>query len=243
MIRIHELYKSYDGVQALRGLSLQIKRGELFGLIGVNGAGKSTLLKILIGLLKPDSGHVTVADMDISTEPVRVKKMIGYVPEELILYDYLTGFEFLEFVARLRGIKGDIVDKKIRNLLADFSITDKANELIADYSHGMKQKISLCAAMLGEPEILLLDEPTNGLDAESAIRFKQRLREMCDAGVTVVFSSHILDTVEKISNRIGIIHHGQIVACDTMENLRKVVGPGKSLEDIFISLIHSKPSD
>jgi len=216
---------------------MEIRKGELFGLIGANGAGKSTLLKIIVGLLAPDQGEVTVGDVDVLQNPVQARKLIGYSPEEPILYDYLTGREFLEFVGKLRGMEKDRLDQRIAFLLGEYLLSDKADELIADYSHGMKQKISLCAALLPEPEVLLLDEPTNGLDALTAIRFKQHIRSLCNSGITVVFSSHVLETVEKISDRVGIIKHGKIVACDTLDALRESVGGGRTLEDIFIKLV------
>jgi len=237
MIEIRDVRKSYDGVKALDGLSLKIEAGELFGLIGPNGAGKSTLLKSLVGLIRPEAGEIRIAGLDALTHTQQCKSQIGYAAEEPVLYEYLTGREFLEFVGKLRNISEGRLARRIEELLDDFGMQDKAGELIADYSHGMRQKISLAAALIAETKLLLLDEPTNGLDPESAHRFKQILQDRCAGGATIVFSSHVLDTVEKICHRVGIIHQGKIVACDSVENLRRLTGSEQSLENVFLSLV------
>ncbi len=237
MIEISDLYKSYDGVRALDGLSLKIKEGEFFGLIGPNGAGKSTLLKSLVGLIKPESGEIRISGINALADGMQTKTIIGYAAEEPALYEYLTGREFLEFVGGLRNIAEEQLTRRIEELLDSFSMKEKAEELVADYSHGMRQKISLSAALLAETKVLLLDEPTNGLDPESAFRLKQMLQDRCAGGTTIVFSSHVLDTVEKICHRVGIIHQGKIVACDSVENLRTLTGSEQSLENVFLSLV------
>ncbi|NIA31015.1 MAG: ATP-binding cassette domain-containing protein [Actinobacteria bacterium] len=237
MIKIENLSRSFEQVRALDDFSVEIKRGELFGLIGPNGAGKSTLMKCLIGLLKPDKGEILIDGENAVENSISVKKRIGYAPEDPVLYDYLTGMEFLEFITDLRKVPREISGEKIKSLLQNFGLEGKANQLIADYSHGMKQKISLAAALIAEPDILLLDEPTNALDPESIFWFKNHLQQLCESGVTIIFSSHILDTVEKICDRVGIIHRGKMVACDTIKALRRKFGGNVSLEDIFMHLI------
>jgi len=237
MIEISDLYKSYDGVRALDGFSLKIKEGEFFGLIGPNGAGKSTLLKSLVGLIKPESGEIRISGINALADGMQTKTIIGYAAEEPALYEYLTGREFLEFVGGLRNIAEEQLTRRIEELLDSFSMKEKAEELVADYSHGMRQKISLSAALLAETKVLLLDEPTNGLDPESAFHLKQMLQDRCAGGTTIVFSSHVLDTVEKICHRVGIIHRGRIVACDSVENLRTLTGSEQSLENVFLSLV------
>jgi len=237
MIEISDLYKSYDGVRALDGFSLKIKEGEFFGLIGPNGAGKSTLLKSLVGLIKPESGEIRISGINALADGMQTKTIIGYAAEEPALYEYLTGREFLEFVGGLRNIAEEQLTRRIEELLDSFSMKEKADELVADYSHGMRQKISLSAALLAETKVLLLDEPTNGLDPESAFHLKQMLQDRCAGGTTIVFSSHVLDTVEKICHRVGIIHRGKIVACDSVENLRTLTGSEQSLENVFLSLV------
>jgi ABC-2 type transport system ATP-binding protein len=239
LIEIADLHKSYDGVKALDGLTLRIDQGELFGLIGPNGAGKSTLLKSLVGLVKPEKGSIQINGKDLMTDAHSAKAMIGYAPEQAVLYEYLSGREFLEFIGGLRGIDKNLLAERIEVFLDTFDLQIKANELIADYSHGMRQKISLSAALLPETDILLLDEPTNGLDPESAFRFKKILQMRCAKGATIIFSSHVLDTVEKICSRVGIIHCGKMIACDSVAGLREIGGKQKSLEEVFMSILQT----
>ena len=240
MIFIDSLHKSYDKVKALNDVSLSISKGELFGLIGVNGAGKSTLLNILTGLLKPDQGRIAINGMDIGQYPIEIKKHITYVPEEPVLYEYLTGLEFLQFVGEIRGLKKDVLSERIQFWINEFSLNDKAHVLIADYSQGMKKKMSFIAAFLPEPDILLLDEPTNGLDPESLFNFKKHVQQLHEKGKTIVLSSHNLDTVEKLCKRIAIIHEGRILTCDSIDSLRNFYGKSENLETIFIDFIKNK---
>jgi len=239
MIRINGVTKYYDKVKALNNLSLDIDKGEFVGLIGPNGAGKTTLLKSIMGLVRPDSGEIAVNGTDIYLDPVAVKSQIGYAPEPPVLYDYLNGFEYLEFVGRVRGMDQNKLSPNITALLNEFEMTDKAEELIVDYSHGMKKKISIAAAFLSEPHLLLLDEPTGGLDPEIIYRLKNRLKQKHEKGATIVFSSHILETVEKLCSRIVMIHKGNIIADDTLQNLYERTGQTESLEDIFMEMIRS----
>ncbi len=240
MIKIKSLFRSFEQVIALDDFSVEIEKGELFGLIGPNGAGKSTLLKCMVGLLKPDHGEILINGENAVANSIETKKLIGYAPEEPALYDYMTGMEFLEFIADLRQVPREIAQTKTGLLLQNFGLEEKANELIADYSHGMRQKISVAAALIAAPEILLLDEPTNAMDPESIFWFKSHLRKLCEEGVTVIFSSHILDTVEKICDRVGIIHRGKMLACDTIDALCPKSGENASLEEIFMHLISKR---
>ena len=240
MISIANLSKSYDGVRALRNVTLEIPRGEFFGLIGANGAGKSTLLKSVIGLVKPDNGEIKIADYSSEEDLLSIKRLVGYAPEEPILYEYLTGREYLEFVGSLREMDHQVAANRIEELLSVYELSEKASQLIAEYSHGMRKKISLCAALLDQPQILLLDEPTNGLDPESVFQLKKQLQAGSERGVTVIFSSHILDTVEKVCHRIGIIHEGRIIACGSLAELRTQHGEEFSLEEIFMRLVEKE---
>jgi ABC-2 type transport system ATP-binding protein len=233
MIKVDKIVKRYDKVIALDELSLSVNKGELFGLIGPNGAGKSTLLQCIIGLLKQDAGEILV---DINQNADSNKKHIGYAPEEPVLYPYLTGREFLQFIAEIRNLPVSYTEW-VDDFFQEFGLQAKADELISDYSHGMKQKISLAASMIFGPQILLLDEPTNALDPESIFHFKDRLLAAKDKGVTIIFSSHILDTVEKICDRIGIIQNGKLVACDTISGFFNSY-KSKSLEDIFMHIVN-----
>jgi ABC-2 type transport system ATP-binding protein len=237
MIRIENLYKNYDKVCALNNFSMQVRKNELFGLVGANGAGKSTLLKSIVGLVKPDQGRIYIDELDNSIYPLKVRQKIGYAPEEPTLYDYLTGYEFLQFVGRIRDIAKEPLHHQIESLLHDFNLFEKSKTLIAEYSHGMRKKISLAAALLGNPPVLLLDEPTNGLDPENVYKFKKRLLDASANGVTIIFSSHILDTVEKICHRVGIIHYGKLLASDTVANLIAAAPHNRSLEEYYMNLI------
>jgi len=239
MIEIKSITKNYDKVKALDNLSLKIKKGELIGLIGPNGAGKTTLLKSIMGLVIPERGCISVNGNDIYATPLATKRLIGFAPEPPVLYDYLTGSEYLEFVGRVRNIGKNQLSQRIETLLDEFDLLDKSRELIADYSHGMKKKISLAAAFLPEPDILLLDEPTGGLDPEIIFRLKKRLQHMHEKGTTILFSSHILETVEKLCSRIVMIHKGEIIADDTLQNLYKRTSKTGTLEEIFMDMIKS----
>jgi len=237
MIDIKKLCKNYDTVRALDDLSLHIDKGEFIGLIGPNGAGKTTLLKALMGLVRPESGAIAINGMNIWEKPVETRQLTGYSPEPPVLYDYLTGYEYLQFTGRMRGMNGKNLGDRITDLMQEFALQDKAAELIADYSHGMKKKIAIAAALLAEPPLLLLDEPTGGLDPEIIFSLKKLLVKLHDQGTTIVFSSHILETVEKLCSRVVMINKGKIVADDSIANLYKLYGSDATLEDIFIARI------
>ena len=238
MVYVNKLSKSYEKIVALDGLSLTVNKGELFGLIGPNGAGKSTLLQCIIGLLKPDSGEIKVENLTVAGDLEIIKKQTGYAPEEPVLYPYLTGREFLQFISEIRSLPSS-AKFWIDDFFQEFGLVEKADILISDYSHGMKQKISLAASLIFNPDVLLLDEPTNALDPESIFHFKNRLLSAREQGVTIVFSSHILDTVEKICDRVGIINKGKMVACDTLDGLRGSFN-NQSLEEIFMQIVTDK---
>jgi ABC-2 type transport system ATP-binding protein len=259
MIAIHNLCKRFDQVQALQRASFSVPKGELCGLLGPNGAGKSTLFKIVMGLLSADEGDIVVAEEAITFGEIEYKRRLGYSPESPVFYEYLTGAEFLEFIAAAKGTAKSKVKKEnskwqttndrrqatndkrrqeIEKWLTFFDLTAKANELIRNYSHGMRRKISLCAALLGEPDILLLDEATNGLDPETSFRFKEFLRVYCRNGGTVLFSSHIIETVEQLCDRIIILHRGRVLAEMRREDWEKIRQEGSNLEQKFIAMIH-----
>lgn len=240
MIIIKNLYKAFGLVQAINNVSFSVEAGTLCGLVGPNGAGKSTLFRLLMGLLEPDSGKIEIADEIINFGDTGYKSKIGYAPEDPILYDYLTGVEFLNFVAAVKKVPSNIRANEIHKWLNFFDLFQKSGELIKNYSHGMCRKMSLCAALIGSPEILLLDEATNGLDPESSFKFKEYLKDFCENGGTVLFSSHIIETVEYLCDRIIILHQGKILReldRDEWEGLRQ---QDSSLEQLFISLVQDK---
>lgn len=236
-IKVNNLSKSYGSHQAVNQLNLEVKSGELFGFLGPNGAGKTTTIKMMTGLLEPSGGEVTLKGINIWKHPIDAKQLISYVPDHPNLYPKLTGWEYLEFVAAVYKIPNHTFRAKAKELLELFSLIDRANELIESYSHGMKQKIAICGALVHEPEIVFLDEPTVGLDPKSARNLKDLLRTLCDNGMTAFVSTHILEIAEQMCDRIGIITEGNIIALGTTDELREREGHAEgSLEDIFLQL-------
>lgn len=197
-IKLTNLAKSYRRQEAVQNLSLEVKKGELFGFLGPNGAGKTTTIKMLTGLLEPTSGSAEIKGIDIWKNPIEAKKRIAYVPDQPNLYPKLTGWDYLEFIASVFGVPQEKFQSKAKELLQIFTLTEQADDLIESYSHGMKQKIAICGALVHEPEVLFLDEPTVGLDPKSARSLKNLLRELCDDGMTAFVSTHILEIAEQM---------------------------------------------
>lgn len=236
-IELTELSKLYRKQEAVHSIDLSVNKGELFGFLGPNGAGKTTTIKMMTGLLEPTKGTVKIGGSDIWKDPITAKKMIAYVPDQLNLYPKLTGWDFLHFTASVFQLEKAAYEQKAKELLHIFNLTDRADDLIESYSHGMKQKIAICGALVHNPDVLFLDEPTVGLDPKSARNLKKLLRELCDQGMTVFITTHILEIAEQLCDRIGIILDGSIVALGSMDELRKQEGSAdRSLEDIFLEL-------
>jgi len=237
LLRAEGLTKDFGRLRAVDGLDLTLEPGELFGFLGPNGAGKTTTIKMMVGLLRPTSGRVWICGHDIWEEPVEAKARFGYVPDEPVLYSKLTGRQMLTLVADLYRMPPAKAAERISDLLDSFDLTGQADDPIAAYSHGMRQKTALAAALLPGPEVLLLDEPTVGLDPKTARLTKDALREFCRRGGAVFMSTHILEIAEIMCTRVGIIDHGRLVAAGTVEELRaradRIEG---SLEDIFLRL-------
>lgn len=237
MIDIRNVSKSYNkgSVKAVDNLSLKVNKGEIFGFLGPNGAGKTTTIKMMIGLLNPDEGEILINGADIRKNALEAKKNIGYVPDNPNLYERLTGTEYLNFMADVYQVPAMERKQRIEYYLEMFELKDAASDLIKSYSHGMKQKIALTGALIHNPAVWILDEPMVGLDPKSAHLLKEQMREHCDKGNTVFFSTHILEVAEKLCDRIGIIHRGKLIASGTMSELRQ--GDNKdSLENIFLEL-------
>jgi len=232
MIHIDSMFKSYGDKQALRGISFTAHPGEILGFLGPNGAGKSTTVKILTGLLQPDSGSAMVANFDVVREPIEVKRRIGYVPETGAIYESLTAYEYLELVANLHKLDPAVYKKRIEEFLDLFGLAGETQNQIAGFSKGMRQKILISAALLHNPPVLLFDEPLNGIDANSALVFKELLRKLSQQGKTILFCSHILEVVERLCSRLVIIDKGQLVAEGTPKAIAQQTGAA-TLEQAF----------
>jgi ABC-2 type transport system ATP-binding protein len=238
-VTVERIAKSYGAVWALNGVNTAVAKGEIRGLLGANGSGKSTLMKILLGLVKPDNGRVTVLGHDPGLEPILVRQNVGYVPETPRLYDFLTGVEYLDFVADLHGIPAEIKKQRINEYLSAFELQAQANDLLSGYSLGMRQKIAISAALIHRPEVLIFDEALNGLDPKTAKIVKDTLVKLAAGGVTVIFSTHVLEIAQAICQKITILNKGSVVAEGTMDQLRAMASSGmadNSLENIFLSL-------
>lgn len=233
MIKICNLSRSFNGYLAVDSINLEIPKGAMYGFLGPNGAGKTTTLRMLMGLLQPTSGSVKIDGINVAADPISVRARVGYLPDEIFLYDYLTGYQFLEFVADIHNIPEGEKASKISNLLDVFGLTDAASDYTANYSFGMKKKIALAGIVIHSPALLILDEPFNGLDPQSTRDFRSLLERMVKAGTTVIFSSHVLEVVEKLVTHIGIIAHGKICLSDTIANVTATYG---SLEKAFFNL-------
>ncbi len=237
-VDIQQLWKSYDGTQALQGLSLQAYGGEIVGLIGPNGAGKTTTIKILVGLLRPDYGLVRVLDHDVLADPVSYKAWIGYMPEAPTLPDYLTASEFLGYVGRIRGLPRADLAPRTKELLTSLELTPKADETVASLSKGMKAKLAFAAATIHRPRLLILDEPLIGIDPAGQHLIKEQLASLARDGGTVLVSTHQLDTAERLCRRVAIIHRGLNVVTGDLAALREKaqMGAEGSLEEVFLKL-------
>jgi len=238
MLSIRGVSKSYrgDAVKAVNKLDLDVRPGEIFGFLGPNGAGKTTTIKMTVGLLKQDTGQIVVNGHDTRTNPLATKASIGYVPDNPDLYDKLRAIEYLNFIADVYGVETSVRQKRLTRLATMFEIRDALSDLIGSFSHGMKQKLAITAALIHEPPLLILDEPMVGLDPRSAHLFKELMNEHCSQGKTVFFSTHILDVAERLCHRVGILRRGSLVACGTMEDLRRSATAQSSLESIFLGL-------
>ena len=238
MIEIKHVSKSYNKgkVKAVNDLDLTVKPGEIFGFLGPNGAGKTTTIKMIVGLLRPDSGAILINGLDTRTQDLACKRITTYVPDYPAVYERLTGLEFLNFVGDVYGVPKDDRLKRIQKWLEVFELADAVTNPIQSYSHGMKQKIVLTAAILPGPEVMIMDEPMVGLDPRAAFQLKDLMREHCDQGKTLFFSTHIMEVAEKLCDRIGIINQGRLVACGTMAELKALDKSEQSLEGIFLEL-------
>ncbi len=237
MIRFDSVSRSFGSKLAVDSLSLEIPTGEVFAFLGPNGAGKTTTIKMLVGLLRPSSGTVSVGGHDICRQPRQVARLLGYVPDQPFLYEKLSGREFLDFVGSVRGMSESEIQAAVQRLAEQFEVADYLNDLSETYSHGMRQRVVFAAALLHSPPVLVVDEPMVGLDPKSARLVKDLLRRHATAGGTVFMSTHTLSVAEEIADRIGIIHHGTLRFLGTLPELQQQLAARESsLERLFLKL-------
>ena len=237
MIELKALTKKYGAFKAVDDLNLLVKKGEIFGFIGPNGAGKTTTIKMIGGILAPSTGTVTVAGIDIQQDPEKAKRKIGFIPDRPYLYEKLTGMEFLKFTADLYGVSADVFTKKAHQNLEMFSLADWSDELIESYSHGMKQRLIMSAALIHDPEVIIVDEPMVGLDPMAIMMVKDLFQRLARTGVTVFMSTHTLAVAEDICERIGVINKGHLIASGTAADLQREANvTDVALEKVFLSL-------
>src|SRR5438445_5265895 len=236
MIELNEVTKKYGTKTAVQGLTLNIEAGELFAFLGPNGAGKTTTIKLVCGLLFPTSGTVKVGGYDLQSQGDRARQLISYVPDQPYLYEKLTGREFLQFISDMYGMEAAHGQERIEAMIELFELGDFVDDLTERYSHGMRQRTVFAAALLHEPRVLIVDEPTVGLDPRSVRLLKDLLRREADQGMTVFLSTHSLDIAEELAGRIGIVEHGRLISCGSLDALRKEASLDGSLEDVFLKL-------
>ncbi len=232
MLRIEHLTKCYGETKAVDDLSLHIAPGEIYGFIGHNGAGKTTTLKSAVGILQFDEGTITVNGSNIQDDPVKCKKELAYIPDNPDLYEFMSGIKYLNFVADIFGINAEVRQERIRKYADLFELTDDLAQAIAAYSHGMKQKLAVISALIHNPKLIVMDEPFVGLDPKASHLLKEMMREHCDAGGAIFFSTHVLEVAEKLCDKVAIIKQGRLIKAGTMEEVKG----DDSLEEVFLEL-------
>lgn len=232
MLNISNLTKKYGDKTAVDNLSLHINSGEIYGFIGHNGAGKTTTLKSVVGILGFDNGEIEINGVSIKDNPIECKKMIAYIPDNPDLYEFMTGIKYLNFVADIFGISTEQRTEKIRKYSEMFGLSSDLGQPIASYSHGMKQKLAVISALIHEPKLIIMDEPFVGLDPSASHELKILMREFCDNGGAIFFSTHVLEVAEKICDKVAIIKNGKLIKSGTMEEVKG----DDSLEEVFLEL-------
>ena len=232
MLKIENLTKRYGNYNAVDHLNLHIRPGEIYGFIGHNGAGKTTTLKSCAGILTFDEGEIYVNDISIKEQPVAAKKMMAYIPDNPDLYDFMTGVQYLNFVADIYGVSQADRESSILKYGKMFELTDDLGQLVSAYSHGMKQKLAVMSALIHNPQLILMDEPFVGLDPMASHLLKQTMREICDNGGAIFFSTHVLEVAEKLCDKVAIIKEGKLIKSGTMEEVKG----DESLEEVFLEL-------
>ena len=232
MLKIEHLTKVYGGKKAVDDLSLHIQPGEIYGFIGHNGAGKTTTLKSVVGILQFDEGEITIDGISIREQPLACKKKFAYIPDNPDLYDFMTGIKYLNFIADVFGVDENTRQERIRKYAELFELTNDLGQPIAAYSHGMKQKLAIIAAWMHDPKLIIMDEPFVGLDPKASHLLKGMMREVCDNGGAIFFSTHVLEVAEKLCDKVAIIKGGKLIRSGTMEEVKG----DDSLEEVFLDL-------
>lgn len=232
MLKIEHLIKIYGDKKAVDDLSLHIKPGEIYGFIGHNGAGKTTTLKSIVGILQFDSGEIYIDGRSIKESPIECKKNFAYIPDNPDLYDFMTGIKYLNFIADIFGVEESVRQERIRKYAEMFEITDDLAQPIVSFSHGMKQKLAIIAAWIHNPKLIIMDEPFVGLDPKAAHLLKGMMRDVCDNGGAIFFSTHVLEVAEKLCDKVAIIKGGKLIRSGTMEEVKG----DDSLEEVFLEL-------
>ena len=239
MLEIRHVTKRYRNIAVVDDASFTVRPGEVTGYLGPNGSGKSTTVKIITTLIEPTTGQVLLDGRDVREDPIAFKKRLGYVPEEAILYSYLSGLEYLQLMGCLRGIPVDVTDRRANDLLELFALHPHRHSPISAYSKGMKQRVLISAALLHDPDLLILDEPLSGIDVTNAVLFRHLLNELARKGKTILYISHVLEVVERVCAQVVIIYKGKIMAADSVESLRELADK-PSLEEIFSQLVEQR---
>ena len=236
-LNVQGVTKSFGTTRAVDGISFNLQKGEILGLLGPNGSGKSTTMKLILGVIKPDAGSIFVFGKDVVKDSTETKQMMGYAPETPQLYEFLSGVEYLDFVADMYGMSDDLRKERISQFLNALEMQGHENQMISGYSTGMKQKIAITGALMHRPKLLILDEALNGLDPRSAKIAKDLLRNLAREGFSILFSTHVLEIAEAICDRVAIMYQGRILALGTVSDLRQRAGlPGSTLEEVFLKI-------
>lgn len=236
MIKVQNLTKKFGQKVAVNDISFEVKPGEIFGFLGPNGAGKTTTIKMIVGLLEPDQGSITVSGVNVVTDSLESKKKFAFVPDNPDIYENLTGYQYLNFMANVYDVSEEDRKERIERYARLFEIEGDLNDYLKGFSHGMKQKVALIGALVSDPDVLILDEPMVGLDPKSAFNLKEVMKDRCDRGKSVFFSTHVMEVAEKICDRISIIKSGNIIAYGTINELRQRAHSSESLEQLFLEL-------
>ena len=241
MLKINNLSKTYKGgKKAVSNLNIEISSGDIYGFIGHNGAGKTTTIKCVVGIHDFDEGEILIDGVSVKENPIRCKSKIAYIPDNPDIYEYLTGIQYLNFIADVFKVPADVREKRIREYSEIFEITGSLGDLVLSYSHGMKQKLAIISALVHHPKLLILDDPFVGLDQKASIALKEIMRNICNEGGAIFFSTHVLDVAEKLCNKIAIIKNGELVVSGKMNEFVK---DGETLESVFMEVVSDGSSN